>query len=115
MAKRIIVLSGPIASGKTALGDMLIGRFGFVRFKTRQLLVSMGIDVERSALQGAGENLDRRTGGRWVSLALAREVVKLDDDATVIVDAARIIPQVKAIREAFGPIVVHVHLTAPLS
>jgi len=114
MPSRIIVLSGPIASGKTTLGDMLLSRFGFQRLKTRQLLAAAGIPAERRALQKAGEALDRKTHGEWVALALARLVGEFPEDVSLIVDAARIPEQVKAIRKAFGAIVTHVHLTADM-
>jgi adenylosuccinate synthase len=113
---RIIVLSGPISSGKTTLGDTLVARYGFVRFKTQELIRKiLEPDLDRGALQRAGDALDRKTGGRWVADALARAILDLPDDAAVIVDSVRIEAQVRAIREAFGGLVTHVHLTAPLA
>jgi adenylosuccinate synthase len=115
MARRIILLSGPIASGKTTLAEMLLRRHGQRLFKTRELISSLiGTEIERAQLQQAGERLDRRTGGRWVADALAREVARLDEEASVVVDSVRIKPQVEAVRDAFGSRVVHVHLTAPI-
>jgi adenylosuccinate synthase len=114
VAKGIVVLSGPVSSGKTTLGDTLVERYGFVRFKTQQLIRKLqGTDLDRAALQAAGEILDRKTGGRWVADALTREVLELSDHAMVLVDAVRIPAQVDAIRTAFGLRVSHVHLTAP--
>jgi adenylosuccinate synthase len=116
MARRIIALSGPIASGKTALGDTLIERYGFRRFKTRELLKRLlpSTAVERAALQQAGEALDRKTNGRWIADALVRELAgDTDASSDVIVDAVRIEAQIEAIRNSYGPSVVHVHLTAP--
>ncbi|MFL5612429.1 MAG: adenylosuccinate synthetase [Gemmatimonadaceae bacterium] len=114
MVKRIILLSGPVSSGKTTLGDALVDRYRFVRLKTRDLIQrSLGTDIERSALQAAGESLDRKTKGRWVAEELARVALELPDHAEVLVDAVRILSQVEAIRDAFGPRVTHVHLTAP--
>jgi adenylosuccinate synthase len=115
MASRVILLSGPVASGKTTLAQKLVDRYGHHLFKTRELITSLtGSEVARGQLQQAGERLDRRTNGRWVASALEREVSRLDEDATVIVDAVRIKLQVEAIRDAFGQRVVHVHLTAPV-
>lgn len=115
MAHRIIVLSGPVASGKTTLGDTLVDRYHFHRIKTRELIRTyLSTDLEREALQIGGDALDRKTGGRWVADALGREVVNLIGDRTVLVDSVRIEAQVKAIRQAFGSAVTHVHLTAPL-
>lgn len=115
MSRRIIVLSGPIASGKTTLSETLVERYRFHPVKTRELVRTLlQTELERGALQGGGDELDRKTGGRWVADALGREVLKLPSDATVVVDSVRIEAQVKAIRQAFGSAVAHVHLTAPL-
>lgn len=116
MGRRIVLLSGPIASGKTALADTLVERFGLLRFKTRELLVRLApkTEVERLALQQAGERLDTRTKGTWLGEALVRELAnEPDQERNVIVDAVRIENQIEAIRERFGAHVVHVHLTAP--
>lgn len=115
MAKRIIVLSGPVASGKTTLADTLVKRYGFNLQKTRDLIqASQKTESERGALQRDGDVLDRKTNGSWVAEALVRMLLDLSPDTTIIVDSVRIEAQVKAIRQAFGPPVTHVHLTAPL-
>lgn len=115
MAQDIILISGAIASGKTSLCDMLASRYGFQVLKTRHLIqANVGASAERESLQQAGEHLDQDTSGRWVAAALARQVQKLPGAAVILVDAVRTQSQVMAIREAFGPRVVHIHLTAPL-
>jgi adenylosuccinate synthase len=115
MAKRVILLSGPVASGKTTLGDTLVRTYGFHLVKTRELIrIQLGTEPERGGLQRAGEALDRQTDGRWVAEALAREVQQLREDAQVLIDAVRLEAQVTALRQAFGPKVVHVHITAPI-
>ena len=58
--------------------------------------------------------VDRKTQGRWVADALVRTLLDLPTDVTILVDSVRIEAQVKAIRQAFGPRVIHVHLTASL-
>ena len=58
--------------------------------------------------------LDRKTGESWVATALTRHVESLPRDAVVVVDSVRVIEQVHAIRRAYGPRVVHVHLDADL-
>jgi adenylosuccinate synthase len=63
-------------------------------------------------MQRYGELLDRRTKGAWVCEALARCADALPDDALIVVDAVRILPQIEAIRRAYGARVVHVHLDA---
>ena len=114
MAGRIIVLSGPIASGKTTLGDMLVERYSFVRFKTNELIQTLRPRVanERTALQKAGESLDRTTRGAWVRDALIRKLTEFPDNASVVVDSVRIANQISEIRQSFGSIVYHIHLNA---
>jgi adenylosuccinate synthase len=115
MVRRVILLSGPVASGKTTLAEMLVDRYGHRLFKTRELISSLiRTETERTELQQAGERLDRRTGGRWIADALAREVARPDEEASMVVDSVRIKLQVEAARDAFGSRVVHVHLTAPI-
>jgi adenylosuccinate synthase len=108
VARSIILLSGSVASGKTTLGELLVDRFAFHCFKTRELIrFLVGTEPDRRALQAAGERLDRVRGGEWVASALGR----LAGD----VDAVRTVGQTEAIRKAFGKMVTHVHLLAPPS
>ena len=52
-----MVLSGPIAGGKSSLAEQLLARFGFLLVKTHELIrtASPGVPAERAALQKAGE------------------------------------------------------------
>jgi adenylosuccinate synthase len=115
MARSIVILSGRVAAGKTSLGDGLAGSFGVIRLKTNQLIQEHypGIATSRRSLQDAGDRLDRRTAGKWIADALVRELDRLPDEAVVVVDSARRLTQVEAVRAAFGTIVTHIHLTAP--
>lgn len=113
MPRQVVLLSGPVASGKTTLADALETRYGFHRFKTRQLIQAIReVKAERRALQRAGEALDKKTSGQWVADALGRVVQSLTDDSCVVVDSVRIKSQVDAVRRAFGARVIHIHLTA---
>ena len=114
MNRQIVLLSGPICSGKTSLGDLLVDRYSAVRFKTNILIKELDPEVlqQRGSLQAAGEYLDKRTDGEWVCNALVRHDEELKDAETVIVDAVRIRQQIWAIRRAYGSRVTHVHLTA---
>lgn len=112
--RHVIVVSGPIAVGKSAFIDELVRRFGAVRISTRELIQSLrSVPSERRALQEAGDELDRETDGKWVADALAARADTLAADAIVIVDSVRIAKQVEHLRRAFGSQVWHVHLTAP--
>jgi adenylosuccinate synthase len=114
LVKQIILLSGPIGSGKTTLSRNLENRFGVVSLKTKDVLkeLSRHIKPERLALQRFGETLDRRTKGQWVRDALLRKLNTLPDGAIILVDSVRIEAQIEAIRQAYGPRVFHIHLQA---
>lgn len=114
MARQIIVLSGPVVAGKSTLAEALVRRFGVVRMKTQDMIrARKSTDLDRVALQKAGEALDRETKGTWVAHDLTRPVTELPEDARVLVDSVRLATQVEGIRRAFGQRVAHVHLTAP--
>ena len=109
----VVVLSGPIAAGKTTLAWQLRDAYGAVVFGTRQLLLAhLGPGAGRANLQRLGETLDRETSGMWVADALNAELVQRGDVPIIVVDACRVREQVDAIRSAFSR-VYHIHLTAP--
>ncbi len=118
MPRRIVLLSGHIGAGKTELATALVARFGGRLFKTREVIRRLrSVEQERSALQKAGESLDRETGGEWVATELRRFIDALspgDAEASVlVVDAVRIRGQCDSVRRAYGSLVTHVHLEAP--
>ena len=114
MARRIIVLSGRIASGKTTLARGLMGRIGAQVFRTQDLLrARIGADATRAEMQRAGGRLDIATHGQWVADALAAAIA-VGDPSVVVVDSARQENQIEGLRSAFGPVVTHVHLQAEL-
>jgi len=115
---RIVVLSGPIGAGKSSLSQNLSARHGALTIKTRDLIKQQlpKVKDERGALQRAGEKLDRADGGRWVKDALVRFIERMQTGSTAsglfVIDSARIPGQIKAIREAYGTAVHHIHLIA---
>jgi adenylosuccinate synthase len=115
---RIVVLSGPIGSGKTELALRLRERYDATIIKTRDLIRKQlpGVKEEREALQKAGERLDRADGGAWVKNALVRFIEDNIHGSAAsgffVVDSARIAGQVYAIRQAYGIAVHHIHLDA---
>ena len=123
MAKQIVLLSGSISAGKTSLSTRLKEQFSFHVLKTKEIIQSLArqkfgeeIESERRAMQKFGEDLDEDTKGRWVRDALARFIRDLGaagPEAMIIVDAVRILDQIRAIRQAYSFSVVHLHLKAP--
>ena len=117
MFNRIILLSGPISSGKSTLAKGLAERYDIPIFKTSEVLrrqVRSDLRQDRKVLQTQGERLDKKTRGRWVLEELREWSNQRKTDSDVIVDSVRIAEQIQTIREAYGPIVIHVHLTAPV-
>jgi len=114
MGGKIVLLSGPICSGKSTLAEGLVGRYRAVPYKTHELIQTLRPKVpsERVALQRAGDALDRSTQGRWVQKALERRLDSLPAESIVVIDAVRITSQIDGIREAFPARVYHIHLTA---
>ena len=112
----IVLLSGPIAAGKSSLGDRLVERLGATRVKTRELLGQRFPHLDdRRTLQRAGDRLDRETSGEWIATSIASTLAGQPGTrapALLVVDSVRIHEQVQAFRAAFGDAVFHVHLTA---
>jgi len=118
MINRIIILSGPISSGKSTLAEGLAHRFNMTVLKTSVLLqrrINSELVGDRKVLQAEGERLDKRNRGRWVLDELTKLISRNPSITEIIIDSVRIEDQISAIREAFGPIVIHVHLTAPMN
>ena len=126
MAFQIVLLSGTVASGKTTLWQQLTLNFPNEHIhvlKTKELIRELALKKlghellsERRTLQDFGEQLDKDTRGQWVRDALVSLVnrhMALEASAIFVVDAVRILPQIKAIREAYGFAVKHIHLKAP--
>ncbi len=112
--RRIVVVSGPVAGGKSHLARGLASRFGGVRLSTRELLMpalAPGEAPTRAALQRIGAKLDTETDGRWVADRLSRRIYDAGE-RLVIIDAARIAGQIEGLRRAFGREVRHVHVGA---
>lgn len=115
---RVVLVSGAVCSGKSALVDQLRIRHGAAVVRTRDLIATAVPKAKgsREALQRAGDRLDRQTGGEWVSEALQRAIEAAQRSSTpsglYVVDCVRFGGQVDAIRRAHGPEVFHIHLTA---
>lgn len=111
----VVLLSGPVAAGKTTLAREL-GNRGLVRLSTRALILTELPDTRptRSALQEAGEKLDQHTGGSWVARGLTSLLRTFSEAQPAVVDSVRTAEQVGEIRRVVAP-VLHVHITAPLA
>ena len=114
MPNRLVLISGPISSGKTTLCKGLEDRLDAHSFRTKSVIREHydGSDPTRENLQALGDLLDKKTGGKWVLDAISRFSKDLPLDSLLLVDSVRIEGQVKHIRRSHGPHVVHIHVTA---
>ena len=110
----IVVVSGPVAGGKSSLAKALAKRFNGARLSTRELLMprlTPGQAPTREALQKIGADLDEETEGSWVADRFSRRIFDASESLAVV-DSVRIAGQIEAMRRAFGSEVRHVHITA---
>lgn len=115
---RIVLVSGPVCSGKSALVSQLQDKHGAHVLKTKDLILQIlpKTKLERRRLQLAGQRLDNADGGNWVARALQQAVDRATAGTTpeglFVVDSVRIAGQIEAVRRAYGAEVHHIHLTA---
>jgi len=116
------LISGNVSAGKTTLSDGLRRQHNASVVKTKEVLKDLALrkrktelPSERRALQEFGTQLDEETRGEWVLGALKKHIsdAKAGQDDVVVVDAVRILEQIKAIRRSYQFAVKHVHLEAP--
>jgi adenylate kinase family enzyme len=113
-ALTVVLLSGPIGSGKTLLSEELVRRYMAERISTSGLLsTSAGRRLDRRELQELGLERKFQEGG-WIADAVTQVHGRSPTKEVVVVDAVRTIEQVQAVRrmarEAWRTL--HVHLTA---
>ena len=114
MTRRIVLISGPVSSGKSKLAQLLSERFAVQLLKTRVVIEDLaGLSSPgRLALQMAGDELDLATDHKWLAEALTAFVVDKPEDTLIAVDSVRTAKQVEHIRNAFGSSITHIHVTA---
>ena len=116
--KRLILLSGPLAVGKTTLRERLLTEHGFEYVRSSQYLMEKarreGLPMDRRGLQELGDRLDRDTDYHWVVDDVAKpSMAALPSQDDWLVDAVRKVRQVEHFRNMAAATVRHVHLTAP--
>jgi adenylosuccinate synthase len=117
--KYLLLLSGPIAVGKTAIRQSLVAKHGFDYVRSGQYLAEMAdrrsLDAKRVSLQDLGDELDLQTDFRWLLDDVA--IPGFRDKPQVnrwIIDAVRKPRQVTHVRGMDQcPLVLHAHLIAP--
>lgn len=113
----LLLLSGPVAVGKTTLRQVLIAEYGFEYVRSsgylKQVAEQRSLGGERTNLQDLGDELDSQTDYRWLLDEVAEPAFEaLPDQRRWLIDAVRKHRQVEHFRAAYGDVVLHVHLNA---
>lgn len=113
----VVLLSGPVAVGKTTVTASLVTRLGFERVRSgaflQQAAQRLGRPSDRAGLQALGDEYDESTDYRWLVDDVAKPLVSSKPrQMRWLIDAVRKQRQVQHFRDAFGESVAHVHLTA---
>lgn len=114
----ILLLSGPVAVGKSTFSKRLIDDNQFVAIRSGAYLVeaaaAKGLSINRTNLQVVGDFLDEQTDCRWLVDDVAIPTIGGNSNTQEwLLDAVRKERQVHHLRAEYGDAVFHVHLTAP--
>lgn len=112
--RNVILVSGPISVGKSALVKEFEARFEARKVSTRELLLQRNPDASREALVQLGLELDEKTAGRWVLDEFLSFTGGNLGQSIWLIDAVRTVEQIEHFRERFGDQLFHIHLTAPI-
>lgn len=109
---RVVLLSGPIASGKTSLARNLSELLSFEIISTSEYLSNLFGTKDRKTLQRLGKELGDATNGDW-TYSLVSEKIRLESgNSRIVVDSVRTLNQIHRIKEGLGEGVACVYLYA---
>ncbi|MBO1114263.1 hypothetical protein [Bordetella petrii] len=114
--KRLLLLSGAVAGGKTSIANALLSTHGFRKINTSAHLSALAsaqaLPIERTALQNLGDMLDVQTDYRWPVTVALEQIHEAQSNALYwLLDAVRKPQQAAQFRTAFVH-VLHVHVIA---
>ena len=114
MAIKLVVVSGGLASGKSALANRFNHAFGCDVLRTSELIRRLlpSVDSDRTSMQKAGNKLDRQTKQTWIANEVAKEIRRNGDSGVpMVLEGVRKPLQMEAIQNAIGHRYVrHIHL-----
>jgi predicted nuclease with RNAse H fold/dephospho-CoA kinase len=112
LKRTVIGLSGEIAVGKTTIANYLKTRgYRDTRYSKviESILVSVGMEVNRSNLQEVGRRVHDTKGQRWLGLKVAKFI---EGEKLAVVDGIRFLEDKAMMAELFGPGYIHIHVKA---
>ncbi len=115
--KLLLLLSGPVAVGKSTIARVLTEAEQFRTLTTGSFLraraAALGGPASRADLQALGDALDAETDYRWVVDAVAIPTFQNNPDQDRwLLDSVRKRQQVEHFRKAFPSTILHAHLRA---
>ncbi|WP_122550047.1 ATP-binding protein [Pseudomonas viridiflava] len=112
----VLLISGPIASGKSTVTNKLISAYGFESLSSgdylRSLLKSKNQPVTRKELQELGDSLDIETNYGWLAERISKDKIKNSNNKRWIIDCVRKAQQISSHKDFFGTAIIHIHITA---
>jgi len=113
----LLLLSGPIAVGKSAIARELVEVHSFQTIRSgaylAELAARLGRQISRAALQQLGDTMDEQTDYRWLIDNVAVAAVEANPrHERWLLDSVRKRRQVDHFRARFPDSIFHVHLTA---
>ncbi|MGJ4890158.1 adenylosuccinate synthetase [Bradyrhizobium sp. HKCCYLRH3099] len=112
--RQVVLISGHICTGKTALAAQLNSEFGYHIVRSSELIKAEAKKrkkkLNRKSLQALGDKLDAETRHKWLFKAVAKEASRLPKDLPIAVDNVRTWNQLECFRHQHEFEVVHVHL-----
>jgi uncharacterized protein YprB with RNaseH-like and TPR domain/predicted nuclease with RNAse H fold/dephospho-CoA kinase len=113
--KKVIGISGAIASGKTTLGKILEkNNYIYSRYSLvlKNKLIQSGKNVNRTNLQEYGEYINEQKGQRWLGKQLLNQYFDKNYTEYLVIDGLRFLENISFLRERFGVFFQHVHIEA---
>lgn len=113
----ILLLSGPIAVGKTSLRDWLVSTHGYRTLSSssylREMAAGRDLTPTRFTLQELGDALDLETDFRWVVDSVVIPAITASPTTKRwLFDSVRKRRQLEHFRATFAESILHLHLTA---